>query len=377
MEKGDGVFIEKHARALASGNKVSVLMVKADPSEKKKYHIDTDIECDGNMYVYRVYVPKVKFELPLITGILRFFYFVRGSMAGYKQVINNCGYPDISHVNVLTRSGLLPYLLRKRYNIPYIITEHWSRYGRGEYPGGCVHKMLTNRIVKHAHCVSPVSANLRDSMIEKGLINNNYHIVNNVVDTDVFYPQKNDDNSKSHFVFSHVSWMRDNAKNISGIINVVDKLRKIRSDFHLKLIGEGVDKAMLTEMVKERGLDGFITFAGAKSGESLASELRNSDALLLFSNFENQPVCVLEALSCGLPVISTDVGAIRDMLADGRGVVIPKGDEEALLSTMQNMMIEYKYYDPCKLHSYIERNYSPQAVAAAYVSLYKKALSGE
>ena len=54
MEPGDGVFIEKHARCIASRHKISVLMVKADYNENKKYHIDTEITEHDMMKIYRV-----------------------------------------------------------------------------------------------------------------------------------------------------------------------------------------------------------------------------------------------------------------------------------------------------------------------------------
>ena len=197
MQPGDGVFVEKHAKSLAVNHDVNVLMVKTDPSVDSTFQIDKEIDESGNLRIYRVYVPKVKKEVPVYTQLKRFYHYLRGSLAGYQMILKDSGRPDISHINVLTRAGLLPYILKKKYNIPYIITEHWSRYERNDFPGSCIQHYLTKKIVASASFVAPVSMNLQKAMIGKGLINDNYVIVNNVVDTDVFVCKNGEEDSYS------------------------------------------------------------------------------------------------------------------------------------------------------------------------------------
>ena len=373
MIKGEGVFIEKHAKVIALHHKVSVLFVKADPAVTCGYEIE--IERDKNLKIYRIYVPKIKSNIPFFSGIIRFIHYLNGSFAGYRKIVNENGKPDISHVNVLTRAGLIPFFLKRFGSIPYIITEHWSRYSRKEYPSGLLHKYISEKIVQEASVIAPVSKNLQQALIDKNLKNNNFCLVNNVVDTDIFYCKDYNKNiSENKIIFSHVSWMRDDAKNISGIIDVINQLSHIKSNFQLNLIGEGIDKEMLEEKVKSLCLEQFISFQGPKSGDDLANALRSSNFLILFSNFESQPVCVLEALSCGIPVISTDVGILSEMLGHDRGILIKPKDNEALLKALIEMMDSYKNYNPHKLHQYINDNYSPSVIFDKFNDLYIKSI---
>ena len=156
MQPGDGVFVEKHAKGLAVNHDVNVLMVKADPSVDSSFQIDKEIDESGNLRIYRVYVPKVKKEVPVYTQLKRFYHYLRGSLAGYKMILRDSGRPDISHINVLTRAGLLPYILKKKYNIPYIITEHWTRYERNDFPGSRIQHYLTKKIVKSRASIVPI-----------------------------------------------------------------------------------------------------------------------------------------------------------------------------------------------------------------------------
>ncbi|MEG1617630.1 MAG: glycosyltransferase [Bacteroidales bacterium] len=375
IESGDGVFVEKHARAISRKHRVSVLLVKADYAVRG-LRAERVVEENGNLLTVRVYVPKVRFEVPVITGILRFLLFLAGSLYGYRRIVVRRGVPDISHVNVLTRAGLLPYLLKKTRDIPYIITEHWTRYQRDEYPKQRIQHWFTRKIVGEARFVAPVSKTLQRDMERKGLNSDRYTTINNVVDTEIFTPRPSQEGDwmvmegprKKRMV--HVSWMRDAAKNISGMLHAVAELKKKRSDFTLVLVGEGNDKERLMELARTLGLEEVVTFLPAKQGEALAEEIRISDFMVLFSNYENQPVCILEALSCGIPVLATRVGAIEEMLDDHRGIVIAQGDSAALEEQMDWLLDHHDAYDPVRLHHYIEAGFSPRAVLKSYDALY-------
>lgn len=352
---GDGVFIQKHARAVALLNDVAVLMVQTDESKHdhrielcaKDASGDLPSECEGALHEVLVYVPKTRWEVPAITGLVRMFWLMAGYLKGYRYIVKHFWMgkrPDVSHVNVLTRAAGLPWLLKKVYGVPYIITEHWSRYMReGAYPNSGLQLLLGRLFVKDASYVCPVSYNLEKGMKEWKLENRHYTRIGNVVDTDVFcLPEESDGRSirqSGKVSFVHVSWMRDDSKNISGILRVMARLRQVRNDFSLRLVGEGNDKPQLIAYAEQLGLlPEVVTFVDAKQGEELSNELCANDALLMFSNFENQPVSVLEALACGLPVIATAVGAIPAMLAQKRGITVKAGDEEELYKVMDSFL---------------------------------------
>lgn len=373
---GDGVFVRQHALAVARRHRVAVLMVQTDVAVG---HRRVEIEVtsggqEGMLWEIRVYVPRIDREWPAVTSLLRLFWYAVGTWRGYR-VVRRCWQgkrPDVCHVNVLTRAAWLPWWLSWRHRIPYIITEHWSRYGRPcEFPAGRLHLWWTRRVVRAAAYVCPVSDNLRDNMLRWGLHHPRYELVGNVVDTDTFTPSPMPTVRVKRIV--HVSWMRDDAKNISGMLRVVARLRKRRDDFEFWLVGEGNDRPRLEDLSRQLGMERFTTFQPAQSGTALADTLRSSTFLLMFSRYENQPVSALEAMACGRPVVATRVGDLA-MMTEGRGVLVAPEDEEALLEALDKMLDHYVDYDPATLHSYVAAHHAPEAVAAHFATLYRKAI---
>lgn len=401
---GDGVFIQKHARAVARLNDVGVLMVQTDEA-KTDHSIEVCARRESEHLVeVLVYVPKTWREIPLLTGLVRLAWLMAGYLKGYRYLKRHYWdgkRPEVCHVNVLTRAAGLPWLLRKVYGIPYLITEHWSRYMRPDsYPDSSIQLRLGRLFVRDASYVCPVSLNLEKGMKQWKLDSRHYTRVSNVVDTDVFclpagqQATQNDNkdlqNSKKasqscRTRFVHVSWMRDDSKNISGMLQALARLGEKRSDFELRLVGEGNDKPQLMALATELGLmPGCVTFVEAKSGALLADELQHSDALLMFSNYENQPVSVLEALACGLPVIATAVGSIPTMLASNRGICVKPGDIDGLVEVLDGFLSVRASMTPqqradqtlsSRRREYVVAHHSPEVIARQFDALYRAAMA--
>ena len=358
---------------------VAVLMVQTD-ANVRGWH--AEIETQDYVKEVLVYVPRVDREIPLLTGMMRFFWLMVGYFKGYHYIKKHYWQgkrPEVCHVNVLTRAALLPMLLRVVHRVPYIITEHFSRYQRsGSFPHGRLHLWLTRLAVCKAAYVCPVSGNLERAMKRWHLDNPQYVKVGNVVDVDTFSLADMPQNDISRLV--HVSWLRDDSKNISGLLRVLRALADERTDWHLDIIGEGNDQERLMALTSELGLDNQVSFYPACSGAALARQLQSHDALVMFSHFENQPVSVLEALSCGLFVIATRVGDIPTMLAEQRGVTVEPGNEAQMLDALRtfvNGCLQRVGQDPAlrrSRHQYVAERHTAEHIAQCFNELYNQAL---
>jgi glycosyltransferase involved in cell wall biosynthesis len=100
--------------------------------------------------------------------------------------------------------------------------------------------------------------------------------------------------------------------------------------------------------------------------------MESSHALVLFSNYENLPCVIVEALACGLPVISTRVGGISEHINAERGILIERGDEAGLQDAFEYMASHIHSYDKSALRTYALERFSNEAVAAAFMELYKR-----
>lgn len=381
---GDGIFIQKHAQAISLLHDVAVLMVQTDVAVHG-WRIEMEAkESSEHLRELLVYVPKTRFEIPVLTGLLRLFWLMVGYLKGYWYIKRNWwqgSRPDVCHVNVLTRAAGLPWLLCKLHKIPYIISEHWSRYARTEdYPSSRLQWLWGKRFVRDAAYVCPVSLNLEQNMRRCGLENKHYVRVGNMVDTEVFIPQRRRLGIVPCFV--HVSWMRDEAKNISGILRVLAQLKDEQLKFHMDFVGEGNDKPQLMAYAEELGLKDCVSFLPAQSGSALAESIGQHDAMVMFSNYENQPVSILEALSCGLPVIATAVGSIPAMLAANRGITVEPRKESQLAEVLRSFVTVWnrrteaeRQQDglPVLRHQYVTDHHSPKTIARQFDALYRSA----
>jgi glycosyltransferase involved in cell wall biosynthesis len=82
----------------------------------------------------------------------------------------------------------------------------------------------------------------------------------------------------------------------------------------------------------------------------------------------------VEALACGLPVISTRVGGISEHITAERGILVERGDEDGLAQTIETMSTTFHQYDKAALRTYALERFSNEAVAEEFLNIYKKAL---
>jgi glycosyltransferase involved in cell wall biosynthesis len=228
-------------------------------------------------------------------------------------------------------------------------------------------KRVDRIIVKNAKLIMPVTKNLRDSLINLGY-KNKYNIVPNVIDTEKFVPSANRPENNS---FIHLSSLNDRIKNISGMILAVKKLSETRNDFTLNFFG-AEDLDMHKAYAEELGLlNTFLFFHGEIDRSEVSDQLQKNLCLLMFSNFESLPCVIIEALSCGIPVISTDVGGIKEYISEKEGILIPPGDVDKMAEAMNFMLDNSDTYDKNHLREYAVSNFSVKSVALKLDSIYQ------
>ena len=364
-DKMYGLFVQKHAEAVSQFCEVQVLYVQPN-SNLKSFEIE-EIEHDG-LKEMMVYYPAKTTNI--YQRAVKTFNYIKAFIIGYKQLKKQGYKPDIVHANILTRTAVFAYLLKLWKGIPYVITEHWSRYlpARNSFCG-IIRKIVTRVVVKNAEAILPVSKNLAEAMQAHNLHNKNYVIVNNVVDDFFFEEVPEVHRPKKRII--HISCFDEQAKNIKGILRATYELAQKRADFELMFIGTGID---FEEVFNYAALlnfpKGIIHFLGEKTPKEVANWLKNSDFLILFSNYENSPVVIAESLVCGKPVISTNVGGISELLNESNGVLIKKGNEQELLKQMNNMLNHLENYDSLKIKNDSKNKFSYHSIGLLISKIY-------
>jgi len=364
-----GLFIKRHAEVAAGFAEVAVLYLRVAPDKPIGTEIDHQLE-NGVVTTLVYYGTKSilpSFILKRITGFLFAIAFIKS----YRFLLDSWGKPDIIHVNILTRLGLLALCLRKFQGIKYVITEHWSRYlpVTGTYEG-FLRKFITKVVVRNAEAVSTVSENLSEAMQSHGLANKHFMVLPNVVDTEDYIPVlTGSKNKKKRFL--HISCFEDRSKNISGLLRAISKLAKLRDDFECILVGEGIDLEKMKSLSAELGLsESQVRFTGLLEGAKVVEAYQSADFMVMFSNYENMPVVISETLSCGLPVVATSVGGIPEYINHTNGKLVAAHDEVALLEAINFMLDHSSDFDKQKIRQNAVDIFSKQAVSQKLKDLY-------
>ena len=359
----DGLFIRKHAQAVArqAGCTVDVLYICDKADEGIEEYDDVEVAGVRELTLYCGPFRGLTDDIKKMRLLWREWRKRRGIM------------PDIVHLNVISKWGWLARYLKFRYSIPYVITEHWPGYlpGHGGFSG--MGRVLSGRwIVSGAAAVLPVSARLMSGMKGCGLHCKNWIIVSNVVD-DFFF--ENNVIGHDKFRFIHVSCFLDLPKNVMGIVDAVALLAERRSDFEMLMVGTGHDWQRCYDHAQSLGLidRGLIRFSGLATPLQVKEQMDESDCFVLFSNYELAPVVISEALTCGLPIISTPVGNAEVEVDDHKGMFVPCRDVQALADAMSHMIDHAADYDRNYIRS-ASHQYSFDNVGAQIVDIYRKIL---
>lgn len=156
-------------------------------------------------------------------------------------------------------------------------------------------------------------------------------------------------------------------KGFAGLIEAFGRANRARGDTHqLLLVGEGPERAALTERIAARGLQERVTLAGYVAG---ADRLLGTAAGFVMSSLtEGMPLVLMEALQWGVPIMATSVGAIPELLQDGRaGELVAPDDLEALARGLAAIMAR----TPRQPGAGLPSHFSSGRMAHDYLRLYE------
>ena len=305
----------------------------------------------------------------------------RDMLHQWRQLKREWGLPDVVQLNVIQKQGALALWLKRRYNIPYIIVEHWSGYlpENGQFMQMIPTKRrLYAKIAQQANMLLCVSNRLKEAMRACGVTNNDCRKVYNVVD-DFFYKQTKDGRQKTKEesqksdkkILLHVSCFDEQAKNVKGLLRAAKQLADKRQDWQLVLVGTGGDYKDVRAFADSLQLPkGLLRWTGELTPRQVSDEFDKADVFVLPSNYENAPVVLSESLAKGVPVISTRVGGIPEMIDDRCGILVTPGNDDELAEAMEHMLNHYTDYDSDLIRQ-IGQQYSYATVGNMLKQIYE------
>ena len=368
IDKFSGDFIQRHALAIAGFCKVHVIHVIKD-NKNTGTHLRREKKITGNLIEEIIYYspPATKFRfLNRILSHRRYNQYYRNAISAYVKAN---GKPACVHVHVALKAGVQALWIKRNWKIPYVVTEHWTGYYKQSVPSIYDYNIIMKRnvemVLKEAAAFIPVSADLGKT-IKENFADIPYKEIPNVADTSLFYYKAE---QRKRIQFIHVSYM-NYQKNPDGILKACSLLKEKGYDFEILMLGNKDERLM--ELAKEYNLDeAVLKFESAVPYSEVALRMQDSSALLLFSRFENLPCVILEALCCGLPVISSSTGGIPEVVNQSNGILVKSENVVQLAEAMQHLIDNYSGYNRKEIAETATKNFNYATVGLAYLNVYK------
>ena len=359
-EPTNGNFVQRHAESVSHLHNVEVLHCIGTFNQEEEYRIEDRII--NNIRTLVVYYKNS--ENP-------FRNFVR-RMLGYKKGFSRLNRPNIVHANVMHNNLLFAVYLKKRYKIPFVISEHWTAFQKANHSTTSTKALFTAKFISsHASYVLPVSEDLKKSLIELG-VTTQMKVISNVVDTQLFDIVERKESPI--FRFLHISSLNER-KRPQEIIKAVSRLHNEGYNVSLEIGGDG-DLTIIDKLLDSLSANEYITTFPTISYSMVANKIQNSDAFILYSTNETQGCVILESYACGKPVISTKVGGAAEFVIEGNSVSVDTYDFEDFYIKLRDVVEgRIAFNTPKVIRNFVVDNFSIPAISQKFSEIYQDTLN--
>jgi glycosyltransferase involved in cell wall biosynthesis len=164
-------------------------------------------------------------------------------------------------------------------------------------------------------------------------------------------------------------------KNIPLMLDsVAAYLRRSSRKATLTVVGDGPEESKMRSMIERLGLSDAVTLLGTLHGTDLESQYERADALILTSTNESFGLVLIEAMAKGLPIVTVDIPAVRNVVADGVNGLLAAQNPEAVAESIHRLFSDPNLYSALSRHNVAEAGryswgVSADAVSGVYASL--------
>ncbi|MEN6293488.1 MAG: glycosyltransferase, partial [Methanobacterium sp.] len=259
---------------------------------------------------------------------------------------------DILHAHSAIPTGLIGVIVAKILKKPIFITVHGMDVNN--FMKNLPFRMLIQFSLNNSAQIITVSKDLAENIKSLHINHEKITILRNSVNIQQFKPIKNKNIRYKHGIGKEdilvlfVGYLDV----FKGIFELVDSFNEIKQEnIKLMIVGTGPKKYELKDRVHKLGLEKTVIFTGNLKPEEMHNYYQAADIFTLPSYTEGLPISILEAMSCGTPVIATNVGGIPEIIDDNiNGFIIPPKNKKILKDKL-NILIK-----DAKLREYFAKN---------------------
>ncbi len=274
------------------------------------------------------------------------------------------GAPDLIQAHGALNAGVAALAIRRRYGIPFILTEHSTAFAQGRLRWW--ERDLVRRVIAGAERCLAVSPQLA-RLLEAQYPGSSWQVLPNplgdvfVADAAISAPR----DPAAPFVFVCVARLSPE-KGHALLIGAFAEAFGGDPGARLRIVGEGPMRETLERLCAARGIAGQVDFLGLLPASGVRDQLLAADAFVLASDVETFGVVVIEALACGCPVVVTASGGPDHLVTAANGRLVPTGDPSPLSDALREMRRHAADYDRAAIRADALRLYGPDAFARRF-----------
>lgn len=370
----DGDFIQRHARATSLFCEIEVLHVVKDEKGIVTQDVKEIITTTGQLTEKIIYYKPAKTSIRFVDRFLSSLKYKQLSRAAIKKYISENDKPAFLHLHIAMKAGLTALWAKRKYNIPYLLTEHWGGYLDEAVPSirdyNSIYHYYWNKIITGAKASTYVSLYL-EKFIERKYKVQNTQVIPNVVNTDIFYPVEKQPADRIRLI--HISTMVYQ-KNPEAILQA---LALLKDEFAFEMYVYGPVTKLQIELMVKLGLEKQVLLKGEVPQEELAKSMQQCDALILYSRFETFGCVLIEANACGVPVIVSNLNVFHEIVEEGvNGIFVEGENPNALAQKIKEFAAQKDNFNKKAIAATAAEKYNYKKAGRQFFELYNKMISG-
>lgn len=361
-----GIFFEQQVDALRStpNLSISVIALVQKPLLSSLFFANLRLWFKTLMHDTNSGITQITyiFSLPMPFLVKRYYINLRCYWR-IKKHIKKRGKPNLIHLQTY-EMGIAALWIKKRLDIPYIITEHSSNLYSDTTRLG--KRLLTKIYLESSYniAVSPYFANFLSTKF-----NTKFDYIPNSVNIEKISVKADKNTAITQLIHvAHCVPIKQQDLLLRGFKQALYE----NPNVHLTIIGDGPELPKLKALARELNITEQVTFCGTLSNEEVKYKIQESDIFILTSKKETFGVVLIEAMAAGLPSISTKSGGPEGILTnDNLGILCDQSP-----TSIANAILEAstKEYNPIKIREYAIKVFSAEAVSNQIVNIYNQVM---
>ncbi len=285
-----------------------------------------------------------------------------------EAYIREFGKPDLIHLHGF-QSGLQAIDAKKKFGIPYVVTEHSTQFIDDIVAPGL--EPFAKSVFEHADVAIAVSVPFAQIMTKR--YGREFQYIPNVVDTNIFQIAPDLKENSEFTFFNAAAFVVE--KNQPMLLEAFAKVLETHPKCRLRLAGTGPNEQSTKEYAGALKIDKQVDFLGVLPRTEIVKEMQQMDAFVLSSRVETFGVVLIEALSCGKPVVSTKCFGPESIVTSPEVGILCEQNTSDLASAMIQMIQNKSDYNRDVIRKHAIDRFSNEVVINQLMHVYQTIVS--